>query len=241
VYDERFLATVPLRPGDEVLDIGCGAGDLTATIAARVPNGHVVGLDPQPSLLAQARQVARPNQSFVLGAAQELGRLVPGAARFDVVVSQSVLHWLPAHDHPRVLSAVRQLLRPGGVFRAEFGGAGNIPGALPLLDDVSGRLGGPTCPWFFADAGWYFELVERSGFDVTDGFVRTTAQRRAFTRDELLGWFRSQCAQAYEAGLPVTSRAVFRSEVENRFDELARWDGSFDQTFVRMEVLARAA
>src|SRR5262249_39701974 len=134
------------------LDIGCGAGDLTATLAGLVPNGRLVGLDPQPSLLAQARAVARPNQSFVLGAAQDLRVLLPGAARFDVAVSQSVLHWLPARDHAGVVSAVHQLLRPGGVFRAEFGGAGNIPGVLPLLDDVSKRLGGPICPWFFPDS-----------------------------------------------------------------------------------------
>jgi hypothetical protein len=139
-----------------------------------------------------------------------------------------------------VLADVHRLLRPGGWFRAEFGGAGNIPAGLRLLDEVSAALDGPRCPWFFADAGWYLESVERAGFDVADGFVRKTAQRRQFTRDSLLGWFRSQCVQAYEAGLPAAAHAAFRNEVEARFAELARWDGSFDQTFVRLEVLARA-
>jgi trans-aconitate methyltransferase len=237
--DARFLATLPLGRGDRVLDLGCGAGDLTATVAGLVPDGEVVGLDPQPTMLDVARRIARANQTFVGGAVQDLGRLLPDDAGFDVVMSQSVLHWVPAKDHPDLLADVHRLLRPGGWFRAELGGAGNIPMVLPVLDDASVALGGPTCPWWFPDAGHYFELVERAGLDVTDGFVRTTAQRRAFTREELLGWFRSQCAQAYEARLPAAAHRTFRDAVEGRLDELARSDGTFDQTFVRLELLAR--
>src|SRR5947207_5178222 len=91
-YDTRFLATLPLRPADRVLDIGCGAGDLTATVAGLVPDGHVVGLEPQRSLLAEARTRAGANQSFVEGPAQGLAQAVAGQ-QFDVVFSQSVLHW----------------------------------------------------------------------------------------------------------------------------------------------------
>src|SRR5437763_7756475 len=55
-YDDAFLATLPLRTTDRVLDIGCGSGDFTATVAALVPDGHVVGLEPQPSLIHEARR-----------------------------------------------------------------------------------------------------------------------------------------------------------------------------------------
>ena len=60
VYDALFLETLPLRPADTVLDLGCGSGDFTAIVAARVPDGTVVGLDPQPSLLAEARSLKKP-------------------------------------------------------------------------------------------------------------------------------------------------------------------------------------
>ena len=114
-YDGRFLATVPLRPTDRVLDIGCGAGDLTATIAGLVPDGHVVGLEPQPSLLAEARSRALANQSFVEAPAQRLASGVDGP--FDVVLSQSVLHWVPWADHPTIVRQCREVLRPGGALR----------------------------------------------------------------------------------------------------------------------------
>ena len=239
LYDGAFLDTLPLRPGDHVLDLGCGSGDFTATVAEQVPDGIVVGLEPQPSLLAEARACARPNQRFVEGRVQDLGSLFPNGEAFDVVMSRSVLHWVSLADHPALLAEVRRLLQPGGWFRAEFGGAGNIPVVLPMLDDVSRRLGGPVTPWTFTDPATYLELVEQAGLEIGPGFVRSTAQHRRFDRAALLGWFRSQVEQAYTSRLDADRAERFRREVEARFDELQRADGSFDQTFVRLEVLVR--
>src|SRR3954453_17411858 len=70
-YDDDFLATLTLQPTDRGLDVGCGSGDFTAKVAAVVPRGHVVGLEPQPSMVAEARRRSQPNQSFALGPAQE--------------------------------------------------------------------------------------------------------------------------------------------------------------------------
>jgi trans-aconitate methyltransferase len=239
VYDDAFLDTLPLRPDDHVLDLGCGSGDFTATVASRVPDGLVVGLEPQPSLLDEARRQAAPNQRFIEGRVQELGSLLPAGSAFDVVMSRSVLHWVPFADHSALLADVHRLLRPGGRFRAEFGGAGNIPRILRLLDDVSRRLAGPLTPWTFTDPATYLELVEQAGLDVGSGFVRSTAQRRAFDRDSLLGWFRSQVEQAYTSRMDAERAQRFRRDVEARIDESVRADGTFDQTFVRLDLLVR--
>src|SRR5215831_15241806 len=118
-YDEEFLATLPLSPSDRVLDLGCGAGDFTATVAALVPDGHVVGLDAQPSMLAEAAARAHTNQSFVEGPVQALDGLMTDDGAFDVVYSRAVLHWVPAAEHPGVLASSRRLLRPGGRLRIE--------------------------------------------------------------------------------------------------------------------------
>jgi ubiquinone/menaquinone biosynthesis C-methylase UbiE len=239
VYDQLFLDTLPVRSGDVVLDLGCGSGDFTTIVAALVPDGQVVGLDPQPSLLAEARLRAAPNQRFVEGAVQQLGGLFPVTESFEVVMTRAVLQWVPLADHPAVLADAFRLLRPGGWYRAEFGGAGNIPVILRLLDDVAAGLGGPQCPWTFADVGPYLELVEQGGFDLDDGFLCLTPQRRHFNRETLLGWFHSQAVQAYTTTMDPEAGAAFVRGVESRFDELARWDGTFDQTFVRMDLLAR--
>ena len=243
-HDDWYLESFPARPTDRLLDVGCGSGDFTAKVAALVPGGEVVGVDPQPSLLVEAGRVAAPNQRFVRGTAQRLGAALAAAGQdllYDGVFSRAALQWVPMADHPSVLAGVHDVLRSGGWFRLEMGGAGNVAGVVALLDDVSAILGGPTSPWAFPGPGRYLELLEEAGFSVDaalGGYVRSVPQRRAFSRDALLGWFRSQAFQAYEIGLPEASRAFFRAEVEGRLDEVRRHDGTLDQTFVRLDLLA---
>lgn len=244
-FDEGFLATTPLRPGDRVLDLGCGSGDLTATVAGIVGDGgHVVGVDAQPTMLEEARARAGANQSFVLRPVQALDEAFGPEhdGTFDVIVSRATLHWVPAADLPAVYRSAARLLRPGGWFRVECGGAGNIPKPLALMDDVSAGFGGPSCPWNFADPATALDWLEAAGLDaVTDpaAFVRCVGQRRAFDATTLTGWLDSQVLHAYEAYLPEATHAPFRQAVKDRLEELRRADGTFDQTWVRLDLLAR--
>lgn len=243
-FDEAFLADTPLRPGQRVLDLGCGSGDLTAHLADLVgPSGKVVGVDAQPSMLDEARTRARPNQSFVLAPVQALDDALGPAhdASFDLVVSRAVLHWVPPADQPGVYRSAARLVRPGGHVRVECGGVGNVANTVALLDEVSAAFDGPSSPWTFADPAVALDWVERAGFDATaEGcFVRCIGQRRAFDETSLLGWLHSQVLNAYEAGIAPTDHAAFRAAVVDRLGELRRWDGTFDQTWVRLDLLAR--
>jgi trans-aconitate 2-methyltransferase len=243
VYDADFLATAPLSPGDRILDLGCGSGDFTRTLADLVPQGEVVGLEPQPALLAEAKGRAGTNQTFVEGPVQHLSRLLPDPAQFDGVLSRAAMQWVPMVDHPGYLAESRRLLRPGGWFRLEMGGAGNIGPMAAALETISLAHDGPAAPWSFPDAGTYLELLEAAGFEVDPergAYVNTVAQRRHFDRDSLLGWLRSQCYQGFEIDMPADEHAAFRADVESRLAELARHDGTFDQTYVRLNALAFA-
>jgi trans-aconitate methyltransferase len=241
-HDAWFLRNTPLHPADRVLDLGCGSGDFTRVLADLVPDGEVVGLDPQPALLAEARACAGPNQSFVEAPVQQLAEVTAGMAPFDVVTSRAAMQWVPMADHPGYLRASFDALVPGGWFRLEMGGAGNIPVIAPFVESVSLAHGGPPAPWSFPDAGQYLELLEQAGLVVDPdggGYVHTVAQRRPFDRDRLLGWLRSQCYQGFEIDMAPEHHAAFRAEVEGRLDELRRHDGTFDQTYVRLDALAR--
>lgn len=237
--DAAFLADLPLRPTDRLLDLGCGSGDFTRILADLVPAGVVVGVDPQPSMLAEARRRAGANQRFALGTGQALAAALVGEDPFDVAVSRAVLHWVPAADVPTVYEQVFTQLRPGGWFRFECGGAGNIAASLAVMDDESARVGGPRCPWNFAGAGWALDRLEAAGFDVRAGFVRQVAQRRTFDRDGVLGWMRSQVFNAYTDAMTPADAERFTAAVVGRVDELARWDGTFDQTWVRLDALVQ--
>jgi trans-aconitate methyltransferase len=157
------------------------------------------------------------------------------------VLSRAVLQWVPWPDWPAVFASAARLLRPGGWLRVECGGAGNIPRAREVLDAASVAHGGPTSPWTFPDAGAALDLLESVGLDpyVDGAFVRTVAQRRPFDEASMLGWLRSQAFHAYEARMPADAHADFRASVEADLDTLRRADGTLDQTYVRLDLLAR--
>jgi SAM-dependent methyltransferase len=102
------------RPGQTVLDVGCGAGFDTLLGAERVgPTGTVIGVDVVREMIAKARANAESlelaNVGLILGALENLP--LPDAS-VDLVISNGVFNLCP--DKPRVLSEVFRVLRPSG-------------------------------------------------------------------------------------------------------------------------------
>ncbi len=235
-HDDAVLAGVPLAPGADVLDLGCGSGDFTARLVPLVAPGRVVGVDVSPSQVAHAR-THHPGPEFVAGRAQDVGALfAPGS--FDAVVSVATLHWVPAGDQPAVLAGTARVLRSGGVLRADLGGVGQIAATRAVLDAVSARHGGPASPWYFPDADTYAGLVRDAG--LTPRHVRLVRQRRPFPdADGFEGWLRSQVLPAYLPGIAPHAREVFAADcVREGVAGLRRADGSYDQDYVRLDLLA---
>jgi len=106
-----FAQKLALRPGDKVLDVGSGTGLLAEHVAGIVgPTGSVVAIDPLPLRIDIARHRTRPNLTFRVGDAYELGAFAD--ASFDVVCLNAVFHWLPEKLGP--LRTFHRLLRAGG-------------------------------------------------------------------------------------------------------------------------------
>ena len=246
-YDGMVLADAGLRPGAHVLDLGCGSGDLTATVARIVgadtmvggrTGGYVMGIDSSETQIEYARRHhAAVGLDFRPGRARDLASLVPPGS-FDVVISVAMLHWVPREDQPRVLAGVHSALRPGGTFRADLGGRGQVEGTRTLLDQISRRYDGAESPWFFPDEEEYRALLVAAGFVVNR--ARLVAQRRSMPgKAELEGWLRSQVLPAYLPTIAPQDRDDFVAEVLATLPERVRRPaGSYDQDFVRMDVVA---
>jgi ubiquinone/menaquinone biosynthesis C-methylase UbiE len=110
---KRLVERLELKPGERVLDIGCGTGRLARWIAEHVgPTGHVTGIDPLPERIAVAREHAAgiAHAAFELGQAEDLGKFAD--ASFDAISMSAVFHWVS--DKPKALAEARRLLRPRG-------------------------------------------------------------------------------------------------------------------------------
>src|SRR5579885_1154012 len=128
-YGTCLIDILNPQPGEGVLDVGCGTGQLTSQIAAR--GAAVLGIDSSPDMIAQAR-INYPKLAFRLVDAASFR----AAAPFDAVFSNAALHWMkPAEP---VVAAMAGALKPGGRFVAEMGGTGNITAVVDALEVVLG-------------------------------------------------------------------------------------------------------
>ena len=123
-YHRLLVDQADVRPGQRVLEIGCGTGNLAILTKRLHPGAEVVGFDPDPKALARARRKAEraalPMQ-LDRGFAQEL----PYAdASFDRVFSAFMFHHLGPDEKEDTLREVRRVLKPGGSLHLlDFGGA----------------------------------------------------------------------------------------------------------------------
>ncbi len=128
-YGEELIGLLDPKPGERILDIGCGTGHLTAQIAAK--GATAIGLDASEPMLEIARSTY-PEVEFLLADASdfELDEQV------DALFSNAALHWiLDAENTVRCMSSA---LRSGGKFVIEMGGKGNNNQIMTaLMESVS--------------------------------------------------------------------------------------------------------
>ena len=158
-----LVALASPRPGERVLDAGCGTGTLALALAAGTGAGMVEGIDASPAMIAVARAKAARGRAGVAFRVALVEALPFPAATFDLVTSSLMLHHLPADLQRAALGEVRRVLKPGGRFLAldfavqdhsHLGPGRPIGHLLSVVGRPRGERTVDTLPPLLADAGF---------------------------------------------------------------------------------------
>ena len=113
VHDE-LAGRADLRPGQRILEIGCGTGNLLLTVARRRPDAEVIGIDPDRGSVRRAARKARRSGLPVRVQRAYADDLPLPDASVDRVLSSFMWHHVTDAEKPAVLREIRRVLRPGG-------------------------------------------------------------------------------------------------------------------------------
>ncbi len=222
-----LLALLDAKPGETIVDLGCGDGALTEKISALGCN--VYGCDSSLAQLQAARR--RAIQTFVMDG-QQLGL----KRRFDAVFSNAALHWMKQAE--KVVEGVAQALKPGGRFVGEFGGQGNVETIRQALHNALRKRGidpWSVDPWFYAAPSEYTELLRRRGFAIN--YIELIPRPTKLPGD-ILGWL-EVFAQPFSKAVSEDERVEFRNEVRQELEPtLRKPDGSWYADYVRLRFKA---
>lgn len=214
------LELLAARPGEHILDVGCGDGVLTKKIADLGCN--VVGVDSSPDFVASARKLG-------LTVVEKSASDMEFGPRFDAAFSNAALHWMK--DADTVIERVARSLRPGGRFVAEMGGHGCVKTLLTALIEELGRRGfdgHAVNPWYFPTVEDYTARLAAAGFEVR--YIELIPRPTPLPGD-VLGWL-TTFAGCFTTVLAEKDRADYLECVRARIkpelcDSTEKWTADY--------------
>lgn len=215
---DALVEALALTGDDLVVDLGCGSGQLSRPLAARVR--AVVGMDPEPDMLVLARLTAQQsgvaNTSWVLGADSDLPALgaLLGHGTIGALTIAVAIHWM---DRDTLFRAARPLLRPGGGIAVVTNGTPlwlqDTEWSRTLQECMRQWLGTrPTNSCQTDEAGRRLnrQALESAGYQVVEDCVDYEAE---LTVDQLVGGVFS--ALSVDRLPPAQSRQEFAAVVSD--------------------------
>jgi trans-aconitate methyltransferase len=161
-YGESVLELLDIKPGERILDLGCGTGHLTNEIKNH--GADVVGIDASAEMVGRAVK-SYPGIDFLVNDATDFGF----DEQFDAIFSNATLHWI--HEPDKAIKCVYNSLKPGGRFVAEMGGKGNMQQMIAATQQVLEKYGHSALAkkqaWYFPSLAEYTGKLEKAGFRVT--------------------------------------------------------------------------
>jgi trans-aconitate 2-methyltransferase len=217
----EVLALLELKGRERVLDVGCGNGKTTAEIAARLPEGSVVGVDASADMIAFAanHEAVHSNLQFAVADARQL----PYQDEFDLVVSFNALHWIPQQE--LALRSIHSALKRDGLAQLRLVPKGQRKSLEDVLEEtrLSSRWAGYfrsfRDPYLHLTPEQYKALAEENGFEVAA--IRVAAKFWDFQSRSAFMAFGGVTFVEWTQHLPREDRLAFATDVLDRYRQVA--------------------
>lgn len=209
-----LLALVRPSPRPRVIDLGCGTGDLTAHLHAGLGAERTLGVDSSETMLAGAAAFAFPpaltfERADIAALATAWSRAPK--PRFDVVLSNAALHWLPSH--PELLAQITCALAPRGQLAVQVPANDDHPthaiaAGLAVEPEFRGALAGYAHRREVLAPERYAEILNALGY--VEQHVRLVVYaHRLASREEVIEWVKGTLLTDYEKRMPPALYARF--------------------------------
>lgn len=239
-WGDRLVDDMRLAGTERILDIGCGDGAVSERLAQRVPHGHVTGIDASAGMISEARNRSSGGLAFEL---RSIEQLADSNEQYDVIFSNAALHWVV--DHDTLLQQVYEHLKPGGVARFSFGGAGNCAHLVAVLRQTMRQptfaplFEGFVWPWYMPDVVEYTEKAVTVPFSDVRVWEEPADEYFASVA-ELIAWIDQPCLVPFVQHLGQFEGQRFRDRVVAAMLEwTAQPDGTYFEQFRRLHLYAR--
>ncbi len=231
-YGESLLKLLAPQAGEQILDLGCGTGQLTEKIAQS--GAFVQGIDSSLSMISTAK-VNYPHINFAAADARDFQVEEP----LDAVFSNAVLHWIRSPE--AAIYCVEKALKPGGRFVAEFGGKGNVGAIVRALLSVLSEIGCEGAqalnPWYFPSVGEYAGLLEKGGFEVSYAVLFDRPILLEGGNAGMANWI-EMFAGGFLLGLSEEVRSHVIRTVEEHLRSVLYCDGNWSADYRRIRFVA---
>jgi trans-aconitate methyltransferase len=207
-FGKGLLKLLDAKPGERILDVGCGDGVLTKDIADL--GCSVVGLDSSRELVESARRLG-------LDAVECSASEMDFTSEFDVVFSNGALHWMK--DADGVIGRVAKALRPQGRFVAAMSGHNSMKPIIDVLVDELNRRGydgRAANPWYFPTAEEYAARLAAAGFSIE--YIALSPQMEPLPGDGTV--WASALGRCFTPVLPQDQREDYLGSVRERIERL---------------------
>lgn len=228
-YGKGVVELLDPKPGERILDLGCGTGHLTKQIAD--VGAQVVGLDSAASMVAAAGN-DYPDIEFVLGDAADFAFDEP----FDAVFSNATLHWIPQADE--VAACIAKALKSGGRFVAEFGGLHNMQNVINAVHAAIQEQTGLDIRhrWYFPSIAEYSAVLAKARLELRSAwlFERMTPLEG---EDGLRNWLKMFGGGLFN-GVPADKIEGIIAQAEQTLRASNYQDGQWFADYWRIRVVA---